>query len=47
MASIALLLALVPGGQASGPIVALFFPVHLALAWALALPRNTRSEALA
>jgi hypothetical protein len=47
LASVALLLALVPGGQASGPIVALFFPVHLALAWALALPRPTRSEALA
>ena len=35
----ALLLALIPGGQENGPIVALFLPVHLALAWALALPR--------
>lgn len=36
---IALLLAVIPGGQESGAIVALFLPVHLAFAWALALPR--------
>jgi hypothetical protein len=32
------LLAVVPGGQENRAIVALFLPVHLALAWALALP---------
>ena len=31
--------AIVPGGQENGAVVALFLPVHLALAWALALPR--------
>jgi hypothetical protein len=36
---IALLLAVIPGGQENGAIVALFLPVHLAFAWALALPR--------
>jgi hypothetical protein len=33
---IGLLLALVPGGQASGEVVALALPVHAALAWVLA-----------
>jgi hypothetical protein len=37
---IALVLALVPGGEENGAIVALVVPVHLALAWALALPRG-------
>jgi hypothetical protein len=37
---IALVLALVPGGEANGALVALILPVHLALAWALALPRG-------
>ena len=36
---VAMILALIPGGQQSGEIVALLLPVHLALAWALALPR--------
>ena len=31
--------AIVPGGQENGAVVALFLPVHLALGWALALPR--------
>ena len=34
-----LLLALLPGGQESLAIVAMVLPTHLALAWALALPR--------
>jgi hypothetical protein len=33
------LLAIVPGGQENRAIVALFLPVHLVLAWALALPQ--------
>jgi len=33
------LLAVVPGGQENRAIVALFLPVHLVLAWALALPQ--------
>jgi hypothetical protein len=37
---IALLLALIPGGQDNSAIVALLLPVHVALAWALALPRG-------
>jgi hypothetical protein len=37
---VALMLALIPGGQDSAAIVALLLPVHLALAWALALPRR-------
>jgi hypothetical protein len=41
---LALLLAILPGGQSSGPIVALILPVHLALAWALGLPRRTRAR---
>jgi hypothetical protein len=39
VASIGLLMSLWPGGQENRAIVALFFPVHLALAWALALPQ--------
>lgn len=35
---VALALALIPGGQSSLPVVALFLPVHLALAWALSRP---------
>ena len=37
---LALVLAVAPGGQESGAIVALFLPVHLAFAWALAVPRT-------
>ena len=36
---LAFLLAVIPGGQENGAIVAMFLPVHLAFAWALALPR--------
>ena len=36
----AALLALLPGGQESRAIVALFLPVHVAVALALALPRD-------
>lgn len=36
---VAAVLAIVPGGQENGAVVALFLPVHLALGWALALPR--------
>jgi hypothetical protein len=36
---LAFLLAVIPGGQENRAIVALFLPVHLAFAWALALPR--------
>jgi hypothetical protein len=32
------LLSLLPGGQENRAVVALFLPVHLAIAWALALP---------
>ncbi|MEO6527963.1 MAG: DUF4105 domain-containing protein [Gemmatimonadaceae bacterium] len=39
IATLGLLLSLLPGGQENRAIVALFFPVHLALAWALALPQ--------
>ena len=39
LGAIAFLLAVIPGGQENRAIVALFLPVHLALAWALALPR--------
>jgi hypothetical protein len=35
---VALVLAVMPGGQDSVAIVVLLLPVHLALAWALALP---------
>jgi hypothetical protein len=37
---LALVLALLPGGEENGAVVALVLPVHLALAWALALPRG-------
>lgn len=37
---VALLLTLIPGGEENSAIVALLLPVHLALAWALALPRG-------
>lgn len=36
---VALLLSLLPGGQENLAIVAMLLPVHLAIAWALALPR--------
>ncbi len=36
---IAFVLAMLPGGQENGAIVAMVLPVQLALAWALALPR--------
>jgi hypothetical protein len=39
LAGVGLLLSLLPGGQENRAIVALFFPMHLALAWALALPQ--------
>lgn len=39
IASVGLLLSAIPGGQENRAIVALFFPMHLALAWALALPQ--------
>ena len=44
MGLIALLLALIPGGEHNGAIVALVLPVHLAFAWALALPRGNATE---
>ena len=37
---VALLLAVLPGGQENLAIVGLLLPVHLAFAWALALPRT-------
>jgi hypothetical protein len=40
---VAAVLSVLPGGQDNGAIVALFLPVHLALAWALALPRPSRA----
>jgi hypothetical protein len=42
---IALLLAAIPGGQENRAIAALVVPVHLAFAWALALPRRTSPSA--
>jgi hypothetical protein len=39
IASFGLLMSLLPGGQENRAIVALFFPMHLALAWAIALPQ--------
>jgi len=47
---VGLLLALIPGGQENGAIVALFLPVHLAIAWSLlrpavVAPRATRALA--
>ncbi|MEP6620538.1 MAG: DUF4105 domain-containing protein [bacterium] len=41
LALFGVVMALIPGGQESRAIVALFAPVHLALAWALSLPRET------
>jgi hypothetical protein len=38
---VGLLLTLIPGGQDNSAIVALLLPMHVALAWALALPRGT------
>jgi hypothetical protein len=40
---VALLLALIPGGQENLAIVVMLLPVHLAIAWALALPRPAAS----
>ena len=40
---VALLLALLPGGQENLAIVVMLLPVHLAIAWALALPRSAAS----
>ncbi|MES2177266.1 MAG: DUF4105 domain-containing protein [Gemmatimonadota bacterium] len=42
MSAVALVLAIAPGGQENRAIVALVVPVHLALAWALALPKVVR-----
>jgi len=47
---VGLLLSLIPGGQENGAIVALFLPVHLAIAWSLlrpavVAPRATRALA--
>lgn len=42
---IALLFALIPGGQENRAIAAMVVPVHLALAWALALPHRTATSA--
>ena len=47
---VGLLLAAIPGGQDNGAIVALFLPVHLAIAWsvfrpALATPRTAQARA--
>ena len=39
---VAAIISVFPGGQASGPVIALLLPVHLALAWALTLPRPAR-----
>ena len=39
MGVIAAVLAIIPGGQENRAVVALLLPVHLALAWAVALPR--------
>ena len=36
---VAALMAIAPGGQENRAVVALFLPVHLALGWALGLPR--------
>jgi hypothetical protein len=38
IAALGALLALIPGGQENRAIVAMLLPVHLAIAWALALP---------
>ena len=39
LSAFGLLLAIIPGGQENRAIVAMFFPVHLVLAWALAQPQ--------
>jgi hypothetical protein len=39
LSAIGALLAFVPGGQENRAIVALFLPVHLVMAWAIALPQ--------
>jgi hypothetical protein len=44
---VALVLALIPGGQESRAVVALLLPVHVALAWALALPRSPHAASRA
>jgi hypothetical protein len=41
---VAVVLALQPGGQDNQALVALFFPVHLALAWALSKPLPVREK---
>jgi hypothetical protein len=41
---LALVLSIVPGGQENRAIAALLLPVHIALAWALALPRQVTRE---
>ena len=39
LSAIGALFALLPGGQENRAIVALFLPVHLVMAWAIALPQ--------
>jgi hypothetical protein len=39
LSTFGLLLSIIPGGQENRAIVALFFPVHLVLAWAIAQPQ--------
>ena len=39
LSAFGLLLAIIPGGQENRAIVAMFFPVHLVLAWAIAQPQ--------
>ncbi|HEX7979758.1 MAG TPA: DUF4105 domain-containing protein [Gemmatimonadaceae bacterium] len=39
MSAFGLVLAVMPGGQENRAIVAMFFPVHLVLAWAIAQPQ--------
>ena len=39
LSAFGLLLSIIPGGQENRAIVALFFPVHLVLAWAIAQPQ--------
>ncbi|HEV7990779.1 MAG TPA: DUF4105 domain-containing protein [Gemmatimonadaceae bacterium] len=43
IAGVGALLALIPGGQENRAIVALVLPVHLAIAWALALPTPVKA----
>jgi hypothetical protein len=42
LSAIGALLAFMPGGQENRAIVALFLPVHLVMAWAIALPQVDR-----